>query len=168
MIAPLAEFVDYDGLRRALNAVRDHRDLSFELMDQITGAPAGYFSKLLGPRPVRRIGLNSLGWALGGLGIKCVLIEDPAALLLIQSRFKSRDVPHLKSVMRSGVTHMIVQHRRMSMIGRKGRKSRWDSMTLKQRTAWGKRMAKSRWKKHKRRARQRAAAHKARLKGASK
>ena len=98
MTAPLAEFVDYDGLRKALNAVRDVRDISFERMDEITGAPPGYFAKLLGPRAIRRIGLQSLGWAFGGLGVKCIIVSDPEALAKVEGRFSARDVPHLKSV----------------------------------------------------------------------
>jgi hypothetical protein len=162
MNAPLAEFTDYEGLRKALNACRERRDLSFERMDEITGAPSGYFAKLLGPKAAKRIGLQSLGWALGGLGIKAVFIDDPEALKLVQSRFEARDKPHLASVMRSGVTHVVVQHRKMSMIGRKGRTKRWEKMTEKQKSKWGKKMAKSRWRKHKMRIRQRKAAHKAR------
>jgi hypothetical protein len=160
--APLAEFVDYDSLRKALNACRERRDISFERMDEITGAPPGYFAKLLGPRAIRRIGLQSLGWAFGGLGIKAIFVDDPEALKLVESRYTARDVPHLQSVMRSGVTHLVIQHRRMTMIGAKGKRSRWSKMTEKQRKAWGRRMAKSRWKKIKLRAKQRKAAHKAR------
>jgi hypothetical protein len=159
---PLAEFTDYEGLRKALNACRELRDISFEQMDQITGAPAGYFSKLLGPRAIRRIGLQSLGWAFGGLGIKAVFVTDPEALAKVQSRYAARDVPHLASVVRGGYTEFRLSRRHMSIIQAKGRKNRWDKMTPAQRTKWAKQMNKSRWRKIKQRARQRKAAHKAR------
>lgn len=92
-----AEFHDYDTFRRALKEVRESRDLSFELMNEITGAPSGYFQKLLGPNPVKTIGLQSMGWALHGLGVKCLIVEDPEALALVQGRFEARDAAHLIS-----------------------------------------------------------------------
>jgi len=162
MNAPLAEFSDYEGLRKALNAAREKRDISFERMDEITGAPPGYFAKLLGPRAIRRIGLQSLGWAFGGLGIKCVIVSDPEALARIESRLVSRDVAHLKSVVRGGTTEIKLSRRHMSIIQAKGRRSRWEKMTAAQRTKWAKRMNKSRWKKIRQRAKQRKAAHRAR------
>jgi hypothetical protein len=93
----IASFTDYEGLRLALAAAREHRDISLERLDAIAGAPSGYFAKLLGPRPVRRIGLQSLGWALGGLGIKCQVVEDIPAFELVKGRFVVRDAPHLSS-----------------------------------------------------------------------
>jgi hypothetical protein len=158
MTEPLASFVDYDGLRRALNACRDLRDVSLERMDEITGAPAGYFAKLLGPRPIKRIGLQSLGWALGGLGVRCVLVSDPEALAKVESRFVERDVPHLASVVRGGTTEFKLSRRHMSIIQAKGRRSRWENMTPKQRTKWAKEMNKSRWRKIRLRAKVRKAA----------
>lgn len=162
MNQPLAEFTDYETLRKALNACRDHRDLSYERMDEITGAPSGYFAKLLGPRALKRIGLQSLGWALGGLGIKAVLVSDPEALAKIESRFTARDVPHLKSVMHAGSLQVVLSGRHMSIIQRKGGRASWAKLTPKQRTARARKMAKARWKKTKQRARQRKASHKAR------
>src|SRR6516165_2038197 len=67
---PLAEFVNYDGLQRGLVAVKDRRNISFELLNEITGAPSGYFQKIFGPRPARRLGLQSFDWAFAGLGVK--------------------------------------------------------------------------------------------------
>jgi hypothetical protein len=162
--APLAEFTDYESLRQALMAVRELRDVSFERLDEITGAAKGYFSKVLGPGKARHIGRESLGWALGGLGVKCILVSDPDALARVQRRFEARDKSHLKS-QRSGTTLIMLSRRHMAIIQAKGRKSRWDGMTSKQKSKWGKRMAKARIQKMKQRARQRKAAHKARKAG---
>jgi hypothetical protein len=165
MNAPLAEFNDYNGLRKALNTCREQRDLSFERMDEITGAPPGYFAKLLGPRAIRRIGLQSLGWAFGGLGIKCVVFNDPEALAKVESRFGSRDVPHLQSVQRGNTTLFSISVKHLATIQAKGRKNRWGKMTDREKSLWGKRMRKLRNRKireQKLRARQRKAAHKAR------
>ena len=152
MNQPLAEFVDYEGLRRALNACREHRDLSFERLDEITGAPSGYFAKLLGPRPIKRIGLQSLGWALGGLGIKAVFVSDPEALARIESRLKARDIPHLASVMHAGTLQINLSGRHMAIIRKKGGQSRWKKLSTKKRSVLARKMAKARWAKVKRRA----------------
>jgi hypothetical protein len=168
MNAPLAEWADYEGLRRALNAVRDHRDLSFEAMDALTGAPAGYFAKLLGPRRVKRIGLQSLGWALGGLGIKAIFVSDPEALARVESRFLARDAAHLASV-QGGAIDLRLNRGFLRKIGTKGGKTRWAKLTAKQRSALARKLSKIRWsnvksraKEQARRAKQRKASHKAR------
>src|ERR1700742_2864380 len=89
-----------------LNAVREQRDISLELMNEIAGAPDRYFHKILGTSQCvsksrsgrratyRRLGLHSLGWALGWLGVKGILVDDPDMLALIQRRFEERDAAH--------------------------------------------------------------------------
>lgn len=158
MNQPLAEFADYEGLRRALNACREKRDLSFQQLDAITGAPPGYFAKLLGPRQIRKIGLQSLGWAFGGLGIKAVLVTDPEALARVESRFEARDPAHLAAVMHAGCLQIKLSKRHMSIIQRKGGRAKWAKLSPKKRSAIARRMAKSRWKKVRQRARPRKAA----------
>lgn len=134
MNEPLASFTNYDELRRALNVVRDqHRDMSFELMDEITGAPRGYFSKLLGPRPAKRIGLQSLEWALNGLGVKAILVEDSEALARIKSRLEGRDVAHLASV-RNGAVSVQINRGFLRKIGAKGGKNSRKNLSKRQRT----------------------------------
>ena len=168
MNAPLAEFADYDGLRKALNACREKRDLSFERMDEITGAPPGYFAKLLGPRAIRRIGLQSLGWAFGGLGVKCVMVDDLEALAKVESRFAKRDGAHVKAVL-GGAVHVQINRgflRKIGAIGGENSRKNLGKRKVRQLAKkaalarWGK--VKSRAKEQARRARQRKAAHKAR------
>jgi hypothetical protein len=83
----------------ALRKCREQRDISFELLDAISGLPSAYSAKLLGPNPVRRVGMQSIGDLLGGLAIKTVFVDDPEALALVQSRFVARDRPHLASAL---------------------------------------------------------------------
>lgn len=168
MNEPLASFTDYDGLRRALNACRERRDISLERMDEITGAPSGYFAKLLGPRPIKRIGLQSLGWALGGLGIKAVFVDDPEALAMVEARFTARDVPHLKSV-RGDAVHVTLSRGFLRKIGATGGANSRKNLGKRKVRQLAKRAAMARWSKVKskakeqaRRARQRKAAHAAR------
>jgi hypothetical protein len=158
----LASFTDYEGLRRALNAVRDqHRDISLEMLDEITGAPKGYFSKLLGPRAAKRVGLQSLGWAMGGLGIKAVFVEDPEALARVQSRFEARDAPHLQSVLGDAV-HIQLSRGFLRKIGAKGGANSRKNLGKRMRKKLAQRAATARWKRQKQKTKQRKAAHKAR------
>jgi hypothetical protein len=48
-------------------------------IDRIGGLPAGYAGKLLAVKCKKRLGPISLETMLGVLGLKIVLIEDPAA-----------------------------------------------------------------------------------------
>jgi hypothetical protein len=143
MNAPIAEFSDYEGLRKALNACREKRDISFERMDEITGAPPGYFAKLLGPRAIRRIGLQSLGWAFGGLGVKCVIVSDPEALAKVESRYAKRDNAHLQSV-RGGVLNVSIKRAFLRKIGAKGGVNRWKNVSPKKRSRLARRAVKIR------------------------
>ena len=139
----LASFTDYASLRRALNAVRDHRNISLELLNEITGAPSGYFQKLLGPRPARRFGLLSFDWALGGLGIKCLIVDDQEALAKIQDRFAPRDAAHLASV-QGGVLHVPLKRAFLRKIGAKGGVNRWQNVSAKERSRLARKAAKIR------------------------
>jgi len=162
MSEPIAEFSDYDGLRRALNACRDLRDISFEQMDAITGAPSGYFSKLLGPSSAKRLGLQSLGWAFGGLGIKAILVEDAEALALVEGRFEARDMAHLQSV-RADAVHIQLSRGFMRKIAAKGGANSRKNLGKRRKKQLAKKAASARWaKENKKRARQQRKTHKAR------
>jgi hypothetical protein len=148
---PIAEFTDYDGLRRALCAAREWRNISLEDLDTFGGGPTGGFGKILGPRAVRRLGLQSLGWALGGLGLRAVLVEDPEAWERIRKRrdFKTRDQAHLASAtqMHAPALQITFSRKKMAAMSRKGGIASWAKLTPKQRTRKARKMAKARWRK---------------------
>jgi hypothetical protein len=101
--APLASFSDYAGLHAALRAAR-------------VGAPKGYFSKVLAPRGERKLTMQSMGWALNGLGLQCLLVDDPEMLEQIKNRLEQRD----GKVVRSNAVHIVLSTRFLREIGRKG------------------------------------------------
>jgi hypothetical protein len=171
MSEPLAEFSDYESLRRAIVAAKDKRDISFSLLDEITGAPSGYYSRVLGPKPPKRMSINSLIWVLGGLGVKAVLVEDPAALAKVRGRFVARDRAHLAAV-QNGVVHIRVERAQYREMGRKGGANSRKNLGKRKVRQLAKKAAQARWGKVKRkgkeqarRARQRRATHKARRNG---
>lgn len=112
----IAEFSDYSGLHAALRACRELRNISFETLDEIVGAPRGYFSKVFAPKSERKITMQSLGWALAGLGVKCLLVDDPHTLKQINGRMKSRDL----KVVRAGTVHIVLSRNLMRKNQRKG------------------------------------------------
>ena len=88
----IAEFSDYPGLRDALRAARERRNISFELLDEIAGSTRGYWSKVLAPGGSRRVTLQSIALGLGALGLKCLVVEDEEQLKRVQKRFRPRNV----------------------------------------------------------------------------
>lgn len=157
MTEPIAEFSDYEGLRKALNAVRDHRKLSFDTMNDLIDCPERYFHKILGPKPVKRMGMQSLGWAFGVLGVKCIIVEDPEVWERIQRQrdFKTRDEAHFKSASHANGKHHVVTWRFLKKISSSGGKARAQKLTAAQRKKIAKMAAKARW------AKRRGQAHKA-------
>jgi hypothetical protein len=139
----IAEFTDYRGLEAALRACQARRDISLETLDEIVGAPRGYFSKVLAPQSQRGLTLGSLGWALGGLGIKCLVVDDPDTLPLVQNRMKKRD----KKSVRNGVVHNPLTRQFMRKIRRKGLANRWAHLSKRKRRELARNAALARWKK---------------------
>ena len=145
----LASFTDYEGLRRALNIVRDHRKLSLDTMNTLIDCPERYFEKILGPRPVRRMGMQSLGWAFGVLGVKCIIVEDPEVWERVQRQryFKTRDEAHFISSKHADGKHHVVTWRFLKKISRKGAVARAQKLTPAQRKRIARMAAKARWAK---------------------
>jgi hypothetical protein len=138
----VGEFDAYPGLLAALRARIAELNVAGERLDELAGLPRGYFQKLIGTRPKKRLGMQSLGDVFGALAIKAVLIEDEAALARIASRLIKR-----KYVVRDRVTHLEFSHRFMRKIGAKGKQSRFAAMTPRQRRALGRKLANQRWHK---------------------
>jgi hypothetical protein len=85
----LAVLQSYDDLLATLRARRDELDIANEIIDEIAGLTRGHASKLLGHRPSR--GFGGISWNVWeALGLKVVVLEDPAAL----ARAKRRSAWH--------------------------------------------------------------------------
>jgi hypothetical protein len=65
-------------------------DVSNLVLDDVTGLPSGYSGKLLSRRFRRTLGRVSLGVLLQALGVKLVVVEDPAALDRVRDRLTQR------------------------------------------------------------------------------
>ena len=62
--------------------------------EAVAGVPHGYYARVLGPKKPKRLSIDSLLWAIEALGLKAVVIEDPAALKRVEAQYVKRDGPH--------------------------------------------------------------------------
>ena len=141
----IAEFSDCSGLHAALRLCRERRNISFETLDEIVGAPKGYFSKVFAPKSERKITMQSLGWAMAGLGVKAILIDDPDTLKQIASRLKARN----KTVVRTGAVHQVLSVKFLRKIGALGGLATKNKLTAARRIKIARHAARVRWAKQK-------------------
>ena len=138
----VAEFSDYAGVLDALRRRVNELALSGEQFDEYAGLPRGYLSKLVGAKPIRRLGMVSFSPTLAALGLRCLFVEDEAAT----ERLRSRVPPRNSSFVRSTPSIVFTVHF-FKRIGRKGAQARIDNSTEAQRREWAKKAAAARWRK---------------------
>ena len=126
----LAEFSDYDGLLAAIRARVAELQINGERFDQFAGLPIGYLSKLIGPSPVRRIGMVSMGPLFSALGISAVLIENGDYTKRLRNRLK----PNNQSFRRTVYTLHTLTNRKWARIQQIGRQARWKRLSKRQRS----------------------------------
>ena len=116
----LGEFSDYSGLITALRARAAELNLSGETIDAVSGLPARYAQKLLGPHQVRRLGATSLGPFFGALAVRALLIEDRAAVARLRSQTTPRKAQYARPGMRAGSVQISLSRNFMQKIRKKG------------------------------------------------
>ncbi len=94
----LATFADYDGLIEALRQRKTDLGLSCLLMDELSGLPAGYTAKVLGPSRIKSLGAISTSAINGCLAIKLAVIEDLEAIQRMAGRWERRDEGHVRPI----------------------------------------------------------------------
>jgi hypothetical protein len=138
----LATFSSYSEMLDAIRARVNELQVNGERLDEYVGLPRGYYSKLAGAKPIRRLGMTSFAPILNGLGLKCQFIEDQEAT----ERLKTRVPPRNSSFVR-GTPSIIFTVRWFRNIGRKGAQARIDNSTKQQRQEWARKAANARWQK---------------------
>src|SRR6516165_5966051 len=98
----VAEFSDYNELITALRLRAAELNLSGEQCDLLSGLPARYSQKLLGPNQIRRLGAISLGPFLGALAVRGLLVEDSVAL----EKLRRQTTPSRNEYVRSAATYV--------------------------------------------------------------
>ena len=100
-------FSDYSEMLAAIRNRVHELGIAGTTFDQFAGLPDGYLSKHVGERPVRRIGMVSMGPLFRALGVYCVVVVDPEAT----ARLKDRVQPRNGSFVRAAYTQQIVTNR---------------------------------------------------------
>jgi hypothetical protein len=138
----VATFNSYAGMLEAIRARVNELQVNGERFDEFAGLPRGYLSKLIGAKPVRKIGMSSFQPVCAGLGLRCLFVVDEEA----ERRLRERVPPRNSSYVR--VTPSIVfTVRWFKKIGRKGAQARIDNSTKEQRQEWARKAAITRWRK---------------------
>ena len=131
----VATFDSYAGMLEAIRARVNELQVNGERLDEYVGLPRGYYFKVAGAKPIRRLGMTSFAPILNGLGLKCQFVENQEAT----ERLKSRVPPRKSSFVRRA------KHRfdgaLFKRIGRKGAQARVDNSTKEQRQEWARKAA---------------------------
>ena len=112
----IADVSSYEQMLAALRLRAHELQIAGEHFDEYSGLPRGYLSKLIGARPVRRLGMTSFAPVLVGLGLRLLIIEDQDAT----KRLKNRLPPRNESYVRSVAVHTNLTTRFLRKIGAKG------------------------------------------------
>lgn len=152
----LAVVREYLELIDALRARAMDLNVSRQEIDALSGLQPGYTSKLLGPVPIKKLGLGSLGPMLQALGLALAVVEDGDT----SARYTAR-MPNRKHRMPAFGEHDLITYRKTRRALRKaarlGAKMRNEKLSGKKRSKLAKRAARVRW------ARKRKAERRARL-----
>jgi len=127
-----ATFDSYDGMLNAIRARVNELQVTGTALDHFIGLPLGYYSKLAGANPIRRLGMTSLAPVLNGLGLKCQFVEDQEATLRLKKRVPPRNGSYVRAA-----PSIVLTVRFFKKIGRMGAQARIDNSTKEQRQAWG-------------------------------
>lgn len=147
-MTPLAVIRSYPDLHAALRARAEQLGFSRETIDGVAGLPAGYASKVLGPRPPKKLGAMSTFAILGALGVELVIVENPelldrARLRMSQKGFGKRQERNV----RIGGTHIVVTRRYMRNLSRLAAVARVAKIKPAKRRALARNAARARWAK---------------------
>jgi|SRR6516164_17913 len=141
----VGEFVDYSDFVQAVrNRVVD-LGIHGSRFDALSGLPEGYLSKLIGARPVRRIGMTSMGPLLSAMGVKLQMVEDPVGTARLRARLSPRNSSFVRTMPADAC--IVLTPRMLKRIRRMGGRARMARLTPKQRSELGRKAAVARWKK---------------------
>jgi hypothetical protein len=94
-LAPLAVIRSYDDLLTVARARMTTLNMTFAVLDEVSGVAAGYSAKLLAGRTRRRFGNVSLSAVFGALGLALVVVEDVEQLARVYDRLTPRIRPRV-------------------------------------------------------------------------
>jgi hypothetical protein len=110
----------FDDIADALSAIKNHRNLSNETVEQIAGTCAGFCNKYLGRSREKRIGPVAFNLLMGALGLEFLVRQAPDAEKM-RHRWEPRRQDHVRNNHR--VSQTLIDKIRpivLSELGRKG------------------------------------------------
>jgi hypothetical protein len=87
----IADVSSYEQMLAALRSRVNELQINGERFDEYAGLPRGYLSKLIGARPIRRLGMTSFEPVLASLGLRCLLVVDEEATRRLKERLPPRN-----------------------------------------------------------------------------
>jgi hypothetical protein len=152
MPEPLARIENYDQLVEALRARAAALNLSFEMLDTLSGLADHYSAKVLTPHrqlSMRTLGKLSLGCVLGALGTELLLVENSHAMIKLSDRLARLGGRNLAQVRTkpSGMPKKCLRAGYFSALGRRGGRARFNAMTQAEKSRLGKVGARARWRR---------------------
>jgi hypothetical protein len=141
----LANVVSYQDMLDALRSRVAELQIAGEAFDAYAGLPVGYLSKLIGPKPARRLGMISFQPVLAGLGLRLLVVEDAAATARLKSRLKPRNASFVRTM--PAAAGIVFTARMLKRIRRLGGQARMAQLTPEQRRELARKAAAARWRK---------------------
>jgi hypothetical protein len=140
----VATFDSYVGMLDAIRARVNELQVTGTGLDQFVGLPIGYFSKVAGARPIRRLGMTSFAPILNGLGLTCQFIENPELTARLKNRVAPRNASYVRTMPAdAGITFTA---RMLKRIRRRGGQARMAQLTPEQRSKLARKAALARWR----------------------
>jgi hypothetical protein len=146
----LGQITGYADLHRLMRERAAELNISRSDIDRLAGLASGHAGKLLAPRPIRRLGDDTLGFVLPALGMKLVAMEDLQAVERIRATTEPRDGS--KDHSHNRVVILEFSRRHFQRMGRIGGANSRKYMTPAQASALGRRAAAARRQASRRRA----------------
>jgi hypothetical protein len=140
----IADVSSYEQMLAALRARINELQINGERFDEFAGLPRGYLSKLVGIRPIRKLGMQSFGPVLAALGLRCLFVEDPEGTERLKNQVKPRNPSYVRAMPASAC--MVLTPRMLQRIRRAGGKARMAQLSAKERSALARRAALARWR----------------------
>jgi hypothetical protein len=131
---------------RELRARAENLDIPRTEIDRLSGMTNGYSSKVLAPRPLKRLGGVTLPLLLGALGVALRLEVDPEAMAKINRSVEKRraKVP-MRALAWGKAGTLTVSKRWVRRIAREGGFARARKLSPAKRRALARRAARARW-----------------------
>ena len=137
----VGEFVEYSDFVQAIKDRIAELGIHGTRFDALAGWAEGYLSKLTCARPVRRIGMTSMGPLLSAMNVKLQMVEDPAGTARLR-RLSPRNPSYVRVM--PAAAGILFTARMLKRIRRLGGKAQ---LTPQQRSELGRKAAAAGWER---------------------